>query len=59
MVALPFCLNKWVSGTGETTNEFTFDWHSYWNSKHSFSFNTPGFKKTGTCLNMLLAADTE
>lgn len=45
MHVLPFCLHKQLSGTREITTDFTFDLSFY---------HTIGFKKTGTCLNMVL-----
>lgn len=50
MHVLPFCLHKQLPGTRAITTDFTFDLSFY---------RTIGFKKTGTCLNMVLAANTE
>lgn len=50
MHVLPFCLHKQLPGTRAITTDFTFDLSFY---------RTIGFKKTGTCLNMVLAAKTE
>lgn len=50
MHVLHFCLHKQLPGTRAITTDFTFDLSFY---------RTIGFKKTGTCLNMVLAANTE
>lgn len=50
MHVLPFCLHKQLPGTRAITTNFTFDLSFY---------RAIGFKKTGTCLNMVLAANTE
>lgn len=50
MHVLPFCLHKQLPGTRAITTDFTFDLSFY---------RAIGFKKIGTCLNMVLAANTE